>query len=149
MHYGSISTILGNKYTNSHLLHNIIFPPVLPHMQQIKILLSNCFIQRNFNVHPDDGPVGSQTCRQVMFFKNIVVNEMTVCAFVGWNCVNWTFGLYEMQEIYWLAEEVLASQQEIQFSDFVSYFLLVHKVEELQFVLNVLNTSKKTSALLR
>ena len=64
----SFSTISGYKYTKRHLpLLNNIFPPVLPYMQQIKILLSDCFVQRNINVIPDDGPVGSQKCRSVMF----------------------------------------------------------------------------------
>jgi len=37
----------------------------------------------------------------------------------------------------------LVSEQEISLNDFVSYFLFVHKLEEFQFVSNVLNTFTK------
>jgi len=32
------------------------------------------------NVLPDDGPVMSETCRSLEFFRNNVVNLRTVCA---------------------------------------------------------------------
>jgi len=164
------------------LLHNSIFPPAPPYMQQINILLSNCFIQRKINVLPDDGPVGPQICRSVinnmwryqsitqqylkrclikdeinyMFRPNVAILVLCrsvmfltilmwikweLCAFVGWNCGNKPLGFVWNAGNYRLAEDGLASQQEIQFSEFLNYFWFVHEFEEFQFVVNVLNTS--------
>ena len=49
-------------------------------------ILSNCFMQ--FTVLADGGPIRSETCRS-LWFCNIIVTVLQLCAVFGLNCSNW------------------------------------------------------------
>ena len=63
-----IYTVLINKYTQFHLICNIIFKNIKlpPHMFRASLV--------HHRVIPDDGPVRPETCGRVYCFNNIIVS---------------------------------------------------------------------------